>query len=657
MNKIRIGIVTTGKSLIEMARRLAITKDIDLQCIEEGLDDAIPFAKQMERDGIEVVVARGGTALLIRKNVQIPVLAFPISTIEILSCLKEATSYGSNILIVSFLNRKIGLEFLEELFDVQITQEVCRNFSEMQELIATRGDKYDAIIGGSTSLKIARQYGLNFIETHTPEEAVETTLESAVSVALHSRSEQEKTKRFSLILDGVSDGVIAYDREGRITLINDQANKLLKRRSDSLDETYLQDLISQPAAFRAISSSQSKQDKIEKVGGDYFVFNHTPIVVNDAAVGGVSTFKDVSNVIQVEGEIRRSFARGLVAKYDLSDLVYECKIMDEMVNRSRRFASTDSTVLIVGETGTGKEILAHSLHGLSNRKSNAFVSINCAALSEELLQSELFGYEEGAFTGSRKGGKPGLFEVAHNGTIFLDEINATSQNVQRHLLRVLQEREVMRIGADRVTPINVRVLAASNSSLIEEVNEGRFREDLFFRLNVLTLTIPPLRDRLSDIPHLVNRFMSLLTREYKLEQFFIPEQYMLRLEEYHWPGNVRQLRNFIERLVLICDSDFDQYVFNELYSELFQYRSDKLFNESERVVLSASQTQSSRSKSGNSEHARIRSALEKSGYSRSKAAKLLGISRTTLWKKMKQFDQNGGDSERALSATENSNLR
>ena len=647
MSKIRIGILTTGKSLIEMTRQFAVKKNIDLQCIEEGLDDAIPFAKEMEANGAEVLLARGGTALLIRKNVQIPVLSFPISTIDILSCLNEATAYGSNILIVSFLNRKIGLEFLEELFDIRITQEVCRNFIEMQELISTQGDQYDAIIGGSTSLKIASQYGLNFIETQTPEEAVETTLESAVSVALHSRSEQEKTKRFSLILNGVSDGVIAYDREGRITLLNDQANKLLKRRSTSFEEIYLQDLITQPAAYRAISISQPKQDKIEKVGNDYFVFNHTPIVVNDTAVGGVTTFKDVTNVIQVEGEIRRSFARGLVAKYDLNDLVYESTLMDELVNRSRRFASTDSTILIVGETGTGKEILAHSIHGLSNRNNNAFVSINCAALSEELLQSELFGYEEGAFTGSRKGGKPGLFEIAHNGTIFLDEINATSQNVQRHLLRVLQEREVMRIGADKITPIHVRVLAASNSNLIEEVNRGRFREDLFFRLNVLTLTIPPLRDRLSDIPHLVKQFTSLLTREYKQDQFAIPEPYMQKLKEYQWPGNVRQLRNFIERLVLICGSNFDHHVFEELYVELFEYRSEKLQNQVKTRYQSTVETQPISSIIDDSEYARIKSALEQSGYSRSKAAKLLGISRTTLWKKMKRFDQNSGDEKNA----------
>ncbi|MBT8334708.1 MAG: sigma 54-interacting transcriptional regulator, partial [Deltaproteobacteria bacterium] len=191
-----------------------------------------------------------------------------------------------------------------------------------------------------------------------------------------------------------------------------------------------------------------------------------------------------------------------------------------------------------------------------------------------------------------------------------------------------------------VTPINVRVLAASNSNLIEEVNRGRFREDLFFRLNVLTLTIPPLRDRLSDIPLLVNRFMQLLTIEYEQEQFFIPEQYMHKLKQYQWPGNVRQLRNFIERLVLICDSGFDYSVFDELYFELFEYRSNKIYSQGKRGLQPALETQSLPSITGDSEYAKIKSALETSGYSRSKAAKLLGISRTTLWKKLKKFEQN-----------------
>jgi transcriptional regulator with PAS, ATPase and Fis domain len=312
--------------------------------------------------------------------------------------------------------------------------------------------------------------------------------------------------------------------------------------------------------------------------------------------------------------------------------------MKKMIERVKRFASTGSTITIVGETGTGKEILAQSIHNLSPRTKQAFVSINCAALSEQLLESELFGYEEGAFTGSRKGGKPGLFETAHKGTIFLDEIGATSQNVQRHLLRVLQEREVMRIGADRIIPVNVRVIAASNQELVEEVNKGRFREDLFFRLNVLSINIPPLRNRLEDLPYLVKKFLIILSLEYKKEPFQIPDRCIKKLQEYFWPGNVRQLKNFIERLFLICDSGFNMNVFDELFIELIEYRPKKF------SANIQSQTDSLKDQlkanTAQNEYETIKRALEVSNFSKTKAAKLLGISRTTLWKKLKLIKYN-----------------
>jgi transcriptional regulator with PAS, ATPase and Fis domain len=316
-------------------------------------------------------------------------------------------------------------------------------------------------------------------------------------------------------------------------------------------------------------------------------------------------------------------------------MVCESPEMQEVVKRVRRFSSTDSTLLVLGETGTGKELLAHSIHNLSNRSKQPFVSINCAALSEELLQSELFGYEEGAFTGSKKGGKPGLFELAHNGTIFLDEINATSQNVQRHLLRVLQEKEVMRVGADRITPINVRIIAASNTELIEEVNAGRFREDLFFRINVLNLRIPPLRDRIDDLPLLAEKFIGELCRRYKKKQLVIPETNMQSLKSHNWPGNIRQLQNFLERLILIVDNEFESVVFDELFDELFEYQA--------RPAQLQTKTISSRSPlpapetAGRTEQEIIQQALASTGYHKTKTAEKLGISRTTLWKKMKKY--------------------
>ncbi len=635
MSRIKLGVLSSAQSLVDKTRELAIEKNIDLISAYVGLDGAIQVAQEMEANGAEVILARGGTAALVRNKINIPLLSFPLSTIDILTCIKEAAQYGRNILLVSFHKKMNGIEFLNELFNIRLTQSVCENFNDMQQLISTHYHKYDAMVGGATSSAVAKQYALTSIETQTSEEAIESTLDSASSVAQYNRREQEKSHRYSLIIDGVSDGVIAYDRDGKITLINDTAGKLLKFDHQAETDNFFLDILPSSTGVNVLSAGVPIEDKIERVGNDLFVFNHIPIIINNETVGGVTTFKDASNVIEIEGEIRRSLSRGLIAKYDLSNMVCESPEMRKLVKRMRRFSSTDSTLLILGETGTGKELLAQSVHNLSNRSKQPFVSINCAALSEELLQSELFGYEEGAFTGSKKGGKPGLFELAHNGTIFLDEINATSQNVQRHLLRVLQEKEVMRIGADRITPINVRIIAASNTELIEEVNNRKFREDLFFRLNVLNLRIPPLRDRLDDLPPLVDTFLRDLGRRHKRKPIIIPLTHMQLLRSYHWPGNVRQLQNFLERLILITDDTFEPAVFDEIFDELFEYQTGPV--QSERLRAPNNPTVPDPGTAGKTDRETIRQALESTGYHRTKTAETLGVSRTTLWKKMKKY--------------------
>ena len=635
MSRIKLGVLSSAQTLVDKTRELAIEKNIDLISAYVGLDGAIQIAQEMEANGAEVILARGGTAALIRNKINIPLLSFPLSTIDILTCIKEAAQYGRNILLVSFHKKMNGIEFLNELFNIRLTQSVCENFNDMQQLISTHYHKYDAMVGGATSSAVAKQYALTSIETQTSEEAIESTLDSAISVAQYNRREQEKSHRYSLIIDGVSDGVIAYDRDGKITLINDTAGKLLNFDYQAETDKSFLDILPSSTGVNVLSSGVPIEDKIERVGNDLFVFNHIPIIINNDTVGGVTTFKDVSNVIEIEGEIRRSLSRGLIAKYDLSNMVCESPEMRKLVKRMRRFSSTDSTLLILGETGTGKELLAQSVHNLSNRSKQPFVSINCAALSEELLQSELFGYEEGAFTGSKKGGKPGLFELAHNGTIFLDEINATSQNVQRHLLRVLQEKEVMRIGADRITPINVRIIAASNTELIKEVNNRKFREDLFFRLNVLNLRIPPLRDRLDDLPPLVDTFLRDLGRRHKRKPLIIPLTHMQQLRSYHWPGNVRQLQNFLERLILITDDTFEPAVFDEIFDELFEYQAGPV--QSERLTARNNSTVPAPGAAGKTERETIQQALESTGYHRTKTAEKLGVSRTTLWKKMKKY--------------------
>ena len=309
-----------------------------------------------------------------------------------------------------------------------------------------------------------------------------------------------------------------------------------------------------------------------------------------------------------------------------------------MVIKAKQFAKTDSTILLVGATGTGKEILAQSIHNLSRRAENPFVSLHCGALPESLLESELFGYEEGAFTGSKKRGSAGRFEMAHTGTLFLDEIDTTPLNVQTRLLRVLQEKEVMRLGGGHKIPVNIRIIAAAGRDLASALQDGRFREDLFFRLNVLRINIPPLKDRVKDIPVLLKHYIGQLSAKNGLEPILLPHTYVQKLMAYSWPGNVRQLRNFVECLVLnshlLGNTTPREELYEELYEELLQYNPVNEIVESVHEAKSTKKGMKERKR--DQESIIIWEALEDAKFNKTRAAKALGITRTTLWRKMKE---------------------
>jgi propionate catabolism operon transcriptional regulator len=387
-----------------------------------------------------------------------------------------------------------------------------------------------------------------------------------------------------------------------------------------LSETLLQ---------RVLNAEEPAQNQIEKIHGDLFVFNLAPMRMYNEVMGKILTIKTISNVIQVENEVRRNLARGLVAKYHIKDLIHRSTAIQEIVLRAKKFSQIDSTILIMGATGTGKEVLAQGIHNFSRREKAPFVSVNCGAFPEQLLESELFGYEEGAFTGSKKGGKPGLIELAHKGTFFLDEIDSTPTNVQTRLLRVIQEREVMRLGADKKVPVDIRIIAAANRDLGVCVQEGRFREDLFFRLNVLRLHLPPLTDRIDDI--LVHVFSS----KYGIDPIVLPASYVQKLMTYSWPGNVRQLQNFAERLVMCGGLSLHIDFLDEIYEELIQYPPTA--NSIQTVPDARPLKQQMKATKQDQASAIIQKALEDVKFCKTKAAKELGISRTTLWRKLKDI--------------------
>lgn len=628
--KLKVGVIVSSEDLIGKINRLAKSRwdqvHTRLIC---GLDEAVPVGREMEASGCDVVISRRGTAEILREKLTIPVLALMANPLDILISIRKAVIFGKRILITSFRKQMTGMDILEEIYQVRIFQGIYHDSPSLNQVIGKAREKgVEVIIGGGVSMKFADTYGLKGVELYISEEAVAFAVEDALALARLRRQEQEKSRRYQCIIDSSSDAILSVNREGVLTTMNRAARDLLRIRDCQEESHRLIDYLPESDFRRIFQTKQPLLNKLEKVSNLLYLTNHFPINVNEEVAGVVSIMKNTANVIKDENEVRRNFAKGLVARFTIDDLIHKSTGMAEAVRKAKRYALSDSTVLITGETGTGKEVLAQGIHNLSDRSRGPFVSLNCAALPEQLLENELFGHEEGAFTGSRKGGKIGLFELAHTGTIFLDEIASTPPGVQATLLRVLEEKKVMRIGSDRLIPIDVRVLAASNRDLAAEVRAGRFRDDLFFRLNVLSIRLAPLRERMEELPVIVAHCVNKIAARYRIPPLSLPEDCLRRLMSYVWPGNVRQVENFLERLILAADS-FTPGVFDELFEEICQVTLPEPARET-----SGKKHQLERQ--APPEGKNLEEILLEARFCKTKAAALLGISRTTLWRKLKK---------------------
>lgn len=355
-------------------------------------------------------------------------------------------------------------------------------------------------------------------------------------------------ERLNLVLDTVSEAILEIDPAGKVRFANAAATRIFRASLEG-DQAHLRQMLPELG-----SDVDAGSDRLRDVGDRTFLVSKTAIKSGDQVTGHLIVCRDVTDVKRLEAEVRRQMReRGHVAKYTFADLVGQSVAFRQALEVARRLARTDLTVLIMGENGTGKELFAQAIHNASPRAGGPFLAINLAALPESLLESELFGYEEGAFTGARKGGKPGLFEQAHGGTLLLDEIGDLPPGTQVKLLRVLQEREVMRVGGTRVMPVDVRIIAATNRDLRTLVEQSRFREDLYYRLRVCPLRIPPLRERKEDIPLLVRHFLDRFGCRHRE----LPSTVIKKLMEHRWPGNVRELEGVIQYLASVWTEDGD----------------------------------------------------------------------------------------------------
>lgn len=369
---------------------------------------------------------------------------------------------------------------------------------------------------------------------------------------------QHMKNQLETIINTVRDGIIAVDETEQITVFNSIAEELLGCPHEGVIGKNLNDGTLRADIRGLLSSLQNSQEKFQYVNGRHLVVNSAAFLEEAARPevpkGRVYTLNDVTEIQRLEEEHRRELvSQQNYARYTFAHILGESELIQTTRELAQKIARSDSPLLIQGESGTGKELFAQGIHNASPRKNGPFIAVNFAALSESLLESELFGYEEGAFTGAKKGGMSGLFQQAHKGTIFLDEIGDAPLSFQVKLLRVLQEKQVRRIGSARVIPIDIRVIVATNKNLKELINQRLFRQDLYYRLNVLPVKLPPLRERKQDILVLAKHFY----RKYFVGFPLLPaEEYFQKIEKflhtYNWPGNIRELQNVVEYLVNIC---------------------------------------------------------------------------------------------------------
>jgi transcriptional regulator with PAS, ATPase and Fis domain len=354
--------------------------------------------------------------------------------------------------------------------------------------------------------------------------------------------------------------------------------------------------------------------------------NRVPVIVDGEVLGAVSTYQDISEVQKLEQKIRiRLSEKGFVAHYHFADIVHQSQAVAECIRTGEKYAKYDTSVLIVGPSGVGKELLAQGIHNSSRRKNSPFVAINCAALPETLIESELFGYAEGSFTGATRKGKAGLFEMAHGGTIFLDEISELPLLLQGRLLRVLQEKQVMRIGDNKLIPVDVRIICATNRDLRGLLGQNQFRGDLYFRIAILTLYVPPLAERADDVELLARHFVQEFGRKYRKAQMTLDAEAIRYLRGYDYEGNVRELRGMIERAVVICEGE--RIGVGELAVPL---RHEKRRAGDAPLAFAAGRTLK------DVEESYIDYVYKQTNGSLKASSDILGIGRTTLWRRIKE---------------------
>jgi transcriptional regulator, propionate catabolism operon regulatory protein len=521
------------------------------------LETLFPYERTLEEipASASVIVSRGGLGEYLHTEAQIPYVHIPVTPYDLLRAVSQVYGKGYRKIVVLMFDQIINdtEAFSLDFKDATVQVLSYNNSKELTQLLRDliKTEQVDSIIGDIRAVLSAKKNNLYTYLLKSGQEALQLALEQAIRTLELKYQEQSKRKELELILYSMQQAVIVVDEKNRIKTFNEKAKMIFPRLKNLAQSNEYREVISNDTLIQHIDNQEDHRNVLIEIENQKVLATTLITRTNGLYGGAVQMFEKLNDIKQLELKIRKEvFNKGLIAKYTFSDIITINDEMKNIVKTAEVYAPSEGTVLIYGETGTGKELFAQSIHNASNRQKNPFVSLNCGSLSEPLLESELFGYEEGSFTGANRGGRAGLLELAHGGTLFLDEINEMSRAFQTKLLRVLQEEEVRRVGGNRNIPVDVRIICASNITIGELIEQGKFKEDLFYRISTLPLNILPLRERKDDIIPLTVHFLKIeMDRENRYLTWQDTSSFSPLLS-YPWLGNARELQNIIRRLVI-----------------------------------------------------------------------------------------------------------
>ena len=597
-------------------------------CYLGNLNEGLSIAEELESQGRTIFISRGGTAQLLQKNMTSQVIEIRISFLDLLEVFKTFIGTTQKIGVVGFSSLVEPSRAICQSLGINAHYYIVEDENEVfSKIEAIQHDGIEYIVGDVISVRIAEKYKIKFHLIESGLDSVKEVIDKALIIESNIKTELEKLGKILAIFNSVKDGIISIDKDGHIEQYNLKAKEYLTHDKDiPLKNLHINQLIPDNNIVDIINNNTHSYGKIFSINGLNYSFYSSPILIDGIPQGAVTIFQPVKELQKIENKIRKQiYNKGLYAKYSFDSFHVYSKVMHNCISIGKQYSKTLSNILIIGETGTGKELMAQSIHNNSEVKDGPFVALNCGALPAPLMESELFGYVEGAFTGALKGGKTGLIEIAHNGTLFLDEINSLDINLQSKLLRVIQEREIMKIGDNKILPVSVRIISASNSSLSKDILDGKFRKDLYYRLNVLDIHIPSLKQRKEDIFPLFKYFLDKYSKIYfSGKSIQIGTAVETLMIHHDWPGNIRELENWAEKCAVLFSMDSNIKL--ESYFAHRDEMSSRQGNENFDSYIKGSLKEI--------EKRIINSVLDEESGNITRAATRLNIDRNTLKRKM-----------------------